>query len=208
MTWPLWRTITPGPSAAIRWRATTMPVVVARSRYWPPIGPEDFRCAIGVQGSGAEPIGWCGDRAGQLPAEWSRARTTFGSGAPRPREQSDRIGHVQRLETMTRIAAPGAHCSGTAAGAYERKTTAVPTPWPGESQHVFDHVFPAGSSARWNSTTKCAARVRSRTIPSAPHALPRRRGVVCRPVAGRVIARKVARRHGIGRQCDRPSSCR
>ena len=38
MTCPLSRTITPSPSAAIRWRATMIPLVVAMSQNSPPTG--------------------------------------------------------------------------------------------------------------------------------------------------------------------------
>ena len=41
MTWPLSRTITPSPSAAMRCRATTIPLVVAMSQNWPPTGWRD-----------------------------------------------------------------------------------------------------------------------------------------------------------------------
>lgn len=54
---------------------------------------------------------------------WSRARDTFGSGAPQTGETFDQSGHLQKLEATTHTAAPGPHWSGGAATAYDGKNT-------------------------------------------------------------------------------------
>ncbi|WP_268876319.1 EspA/EspE family type VII secretion system effector, partial [Mycolicibacterium doricum] len=55
---------------------------------------------------------------------WSRARDTFGSGAPQTGETFDQSGYLQNLEATAHTAAPGVHWSGGAASAYDGKNSA------------------------------------------------------------------------------------
>lgn len=56
-------------------------------------------------------------------ATWSKARETFGEGAPQTGERFDQSSHLRAMQTTVESAAPGSKWTGSAASAYDAKNT-------------------------------------------------------------------------------------